>query len=126
MMILLYLNDYKYSFHFFLIGLIGVLFTSIYTLRLLVYVFHRENLADEKVKAHIHESPMIMVLPLVILSVFAIFFGMLTKLIFTEISFLEMWSSTMYVNKTVDASFISQNVPVLFKKLPLMMVVWLL
>ena len=39
-------------------------FTSIYTLRLLVYVFHRDNLADEKVIAHIHESPLIMILPL--------------------------------------------------------------
>ena len=40
------------------------------------------------------------------------------KLIFTEVNFLEMWSNTMYVDKSLDASFISQNVPVLFKKLP--------
>ena len=38
-------------------GVIGVLFTSIYSLRLLVYVFHRDSVADEKVIAHIHESP---------------------------------------------------------------------
>ena len=96
-------------------GVIGVLFTSIYTFRLLVYVFHRENLADEKVIAHIHESPLIMILPLVILSVFAIFFGMFMNLIFTEINFLEMWSSTMYVDKSLDISFIKQNVPVFLK-----------
>ena len=103
-------------------GVIGVLFTSIYSLRLLVYVFHRDNVADEKVIAHIHESPMIMILPLVILSIFAIFFGMLMKIIFTEVNFLEMWSNTMYVDKSLDASFISQNVPILFKKLPLLMI----
>ncbi len=120
---ILYLNDFKYSFHFFLMGVFGVLFTSIYTLRLLVYVFHRDNLADEKVIAHIHESPLIMILPLVILSIFAIFFGMFMKLIFTEVNFLEMWSNTMYVDKSLDASFISQNVPVLFKKLPLLMII---
>ena len=120
---IIYLNDYEYSFYFFLMGVIGVLFTSIYSLRLLVYVFHRDNVADEKVIAHIHESPSIMILPLVILSIFAIFFGMFMKIIFTEFNFLEMWSSTMYVNKSLDATFISQNVPVIFKKLPLLMIV---
>ena len=119
---IIYLNDYEYSFYFFLMGVIGVLFTSIYSLRLLVYVFHRDNVADEKVIAHIHESPLIMILPLVILSIFAIFFGMFMKIIFTEFNFLEMWSSTMYVNKSLDATFISQNVPVIFKKLPLLMI----
>ncbi len=120
---IVYLNDYEYSFYFFVMGVIGVLFTSIYSLRLLVYVFHRDNVADEKVIAHIHESPSIMILPLVILSIFAIFFGMFMKIIFTEFNFLEMWSSTMYVNKSLDATFISQNVPVIFKKLPLLMIV---
>ena len=119
---IIYLNDFKYSFYFFLMGVIGVLFTSIYTLRLLVYVFHRENVADEKVIAHIHESPSIMILPLVILSIFAIFFGMFMKIVFIEFNFLEMWSATMYVNKSLDATFISQNVPVIFKKLPLLMI----
>ena len=119
---IIYLNDYEYSFYFFLMGVIGVLFTSIYSLRLLVYVFHRDNVADEKVIAHIHESPLIMILPLVILSIFAIFFGMFMKIIFTEFNFLEMWSATMYVNKSLDATFISQNVPVIFKKLPILMI----
>ena len=120
---IIFLNDYKYSFYFFLMGVIGVLFTSIYTLRLIVHVFHRDNLADEKVMAHIHESPLIMILPLVILSVFAIFFGMFMNHFFTEINFLEMWSSTMFVDKSLDATFISQNVPVFFKKLPLLMII---
>ena len=119
---IIYLNDYEYSFYFFVMGVIGVLFTSIYSLRLLVYVFHRDNVADEKVIAHIHESPSIMILPLVILSIFAIFFGMFMKIIFTEFNFLEMWSATMYVNKSLDATFISQNVPVIFKKLPILMI----
>ena len=120
---IIYLNDYEYSFYFFVMGVIGVLFTSIYSLRLLVYVFHRDNVADEKVIAHIHESPSIMILPLVILSIFAIFFGMFMKIVFIEFNFLEMWSTTMYVNKSLDATFISQNVPVIFKKLPLLMIV---
>jgi NADH-quinone oxidoreductase subunit L len=118
----IYLNDFDYSNLFFSCGVIGVLFTSIYSFRLLVHVFHRENLADEKVLAHIHESPLIMMVPLIILSIFAIFFGMFANSVFIESSFLEMWSSTMYVNKSIDAVFISQNVPILFKKMPLFMI----
>ena len=44
------------------------------------------------------------------------------NMIFIEINFLEMWSSTMHVDKSLDASFIKQNVPALFKKLPLFMI----
>merc|ERR1711991_280327 len=51
------------------------------------------------------------------LSIFAIFFGMFMKMVFIEFNFLEMWSTTMFVNKSLDATFISQNVPVIFKKL---------
>merc|ERR1711991_667975 len=53
---------------------------------------------------------------------FCYFFGMFMKIIFTEVNFLEMWSNTMYVDKSLDASFISQNVPIFFKKLPLLMI----
>ena len=70
---MIYLNDYNYTFLFFVAGIVSVLFTSIYSLRLLVYVFHRKTQADEKVLAHVHESPLIMILPLIILSIFAIF-----------------------------------------------------
>ena len=42
-------------------------------------------MADEKVVAHIHESPFIMTFPLIILSIFAIFFGMFSILILLEV-----------------------------------------
>ena len=35
--------------------------------------FIAKSMADEKVVAHIHESPFIMTFPLIILSIFAIF-----------------------------------------------------
>ena len=72
-------------------------------------------MADEKVLAHVHESPMIMLIPLIILSVFAVFFGMFMHLIFIEINFLEIWSNTMYVNKSFDSIYIQQNVPTILK-----------
>ena len=120
---ILFLDNSKFGFYIFVIGLVGVLFTSIYSFRLLLYVFHGESNADEKVLAHIHESPLIMLIPLIILSIFAVFFGMFSYTIFTEISFLNLWSDNMYVNKTLDGTFIDKNVPILFKKLPLFMII---
>ena len=69
----IFLSQSNYKTYAFAIAILSVLFTTIYSVRLLIYVFHRENKSDEKVFAHIHESPIIMVVPLTILSVFAIF-----------------------------------------------------
>ncbi len=120
---ILFLDNSQFGFYIFVVGVVGVLFTSIYSFRLLLYVFHGKSNADEKVLAHIHESPLIMLIPLIILSVFAVFFGMFSYAIFTEISFLNLWSDNMYVNKNLDGTFIDKNVPILFKKLPLFMII---
>ena len=69
----LFLRDSYLSSYAFFIGITAVLFTTLYSLRLIIYVFHRKSMADEKVVAHIHESPFIMTFPLIILSIFAIF-----------------------------------------------------
>ena len=45
---ILFLDNSKFGFYIFVIGLVGVLFTSIYSFRLLLYVFHGESNADEK------------------------------------------------------------------------------
>ena len=80
----------------------SVLFTTIYSLRLLIFVFHRENRSDEKVFAHIHESPLIMILPLAILSIFAIFFGMLMNSYFAGESLFKVWGEFMYFIEKID------------------------
>jgi len=119
----LYLSESDLSYYFFFGSVLGVLFTSIYSIRLIIYVFHGKNNADEKVVAHIHESPMIMIIPLVILSFFAVFFGMLSSNFFISSEYLESWSKIMYINKDLDKFFIYENVPIFFKKLPLMMII---
>ena len=70
----------------FSIGIFGVLLTTIYSSRLIIHVFHRKNLSDEKVYAHLHESPPIMTLPLVILAFFSMFFGMVSHHYFGPIN----------------------------------------
>ena len=59
------------------IGWVTAGLTAFYMFRQLFLVFHGECRADEHVKAHIHESPAVMTLPLVVLAAGSIFAGWL-------------------------------------------------
>ena len=64
------------------IGILTALFTSIYSWRLIFKTFHG-NYNNKKIKIEeMHESPLVMLIPLVILSVGAIFSGFLFKDLF--------------------------------------------
>ncbi|HEY8191017.1 MAG TPA: NADH-quinone oxidoreductase subunit L, partial [Alphaproteobacteria bacterium] len=56
-------------------GIAAALMTAFYSWRLIFMTFHGKPRADEKVMAHIHESPTIMIAPLIILATGAIFAG---------------------------------------------------
>ena len=51
--------------------------TAFYMFRQLFMVFHGECRADAHAKAHLHESPAVMTLPLIILAIGSIFTGWL-------------------------------------------------
>ena len=120
----LFLRDSKLSSYAFFAGLLAVLFTTLYSLRLIIYVFHRKSVADEKVIAHIHESPFIMTFPLIILSIFAIFFGMFSNSYFIGSDYLSVWSEIIFVDKSFNANFIYENMPIFYKKLPLIIIIF--
>ncbi|MEL0246321.1 MAG: NADH-quinone oxidoreductase subunit L [Alphaproteobacteria bacterium] len=118
----LFLRDSFFASYAFFIGLTAVLFTTLYSLRLIIYVFHRKSMADEKVIAHIHESPFIMTFPLIILSIFAIFFGMFFYSYFIGTEYLNVWSEIIFVDKSLNENFIYENMPIFYKKLPLIVI----
>ena len=119
----IYLSDLNMKLFAFTIGVVGVFLTTVYSSRLIIHVFHRKNLSDEKVYAHIHESPPVMVLPLVILSVFSIFFGMYNHDFFAG-QFLEnLWSDVIHVNTELNKSYTLGVIPKFIKKLPLVMII---
>jgi NADH-quinone oxidoreductase subunit L len=60
-----------------LIGIITAGLTAFYMFRQLFMVFHGSLRADDHTKAHIHESPPVMTVPLVLLAVGSIFSGWL-------------------------------------------------
>ena len=118
----LFLRDSFFASYAFFIGLTAVLFTTLYSLRLIIYVFHRKSMADEKVIAHIHESPFIMTFPLIVLSIFAIFFGMFFYSYFIGTEYLNVWSEIIFVDKSLNENFIYENMPIFYKKLPLIVI----
>jgi NADH-quinone oxidoreductase subunit L len=59
------------------IGLVTAGLTAFYMFRQLFMVFHGECRADAHAKAHLHESPAVMTLPLIILAIGSIFTGWL-------------------------------------------------
>jgi len=61
----------------FWLGAIAAGMTGFYSWRLLFMTFHGPQHADEKVMAHVHESPPVMLLPLVVLAVGAVLAGII-------------------------------------------------
>jgi len=67
----------------FVVGLLGAFLTAFYSWRLLILVFHKEVRSPSTlVKAHIHESPFIMLGPLAFLGCGALFSGWLLNNLF--------------------------------------------
>jgi NADH-quinone oxidoreductase subunit L len=62
------------------VAMITVLLTGIYVFRLIFMTFWGKSRADEEVQHHIHESPPIMTIPLIILAIPAVGLGLLVGL----------------------------------------------
>ena len=120
----IFLSDSYFKVFAFVTGIFGVFLTSLYSSRLLITVFHGENNSDEKVYAHIHESPMIMVVPLVILAFFSIFFGMIFHNYFAGSLLESTWSKFMFIDSETNQDYSYGNIPKIIKKLPLIMILF--
>jgi NADH-quinone oxidoreductase subunit L len=58
--------------------LVGVFVTALYTFRMIFLVFHGEERIDPSAKEHLHESPAVVTLPLILLAVPSLVIGWLT------------------------------------------------
>ena len=79
------------------VGVLTALMTSIYSWRLLFKTFHGAY-KNTKIKFEsIHESPMVMIIPLIILSMGAVFSGIIFKDIFiSSSSSINFWRDSIY------------------------------
>jgi NADH-quinone oxidoreductase subunit L len=103
----------------FWLGIAAAFLTAFYSWRLLLMTFHGQPRADEKVMAHVHESPKVMILPLVVLAAGAIFAGYVGYQWFVGQDMAEFWGNVILVLPDHPSLENAHHVPFWVKYLPL-------
>ena len=80
----------------FWIGVGAALMTAFYSWRLLLMTFHGQTRADHETFHHVHESPWVMLAPLVVLAIGAVFSGFLAYEYFVGEMFPEFWGASLF------------------------------
>jgi NADH-quinone oxidoreductase subunit L len=71
--------------------------TAFYTARLFLLTFHGESRAPKAVQDHVHESPLVMLGPLVVLAVGALGSGFLLRNAFIGAGFAKFWGTSIAI-----------------------------
>lgn len=101
----------------FLFGILAAGLTAFYSWRLLFMTFHGPSRAAAAVQSHVHESPKIMTVPLIILAVGAVFAGMFTVGIFVGEETL-FWGESLLVLQYHHALEAAHHAPFWVKASP--------
>ena len=80
----------------FLLLVVAACFTSFYSWRLIFMTFHGKPRASADVMHHVHESPPVMLVPLVILAVGALFAGVLFHEYFIGHDYGHFWKGALF------------------------------
>ena len=104
----------------YFIATIGAMFTTLYSVKVLFLTFLTNPNGPKVNYKHAHEGDMFMSLPLIILAIFSIFFGYITKDIFIGLGSDFFADNSIFIHPMheilLDTEF---AVPTLFKLLPL-------
>ncbi len=79
----------------FLCGLLAAFLTAFYSWRLLILTFHGAPRADHHTMEHVHESPLVMLVPLLLLAVGAVFAGAVFAPSFIGHHWEEFWNGAI-------------------------------
>jgi len=116
---------YFSSISVYIIAVIAAIFTTLYSVKVLYLTFLTNPNGPIKSYKIAHESDIYMSLPLIILALFSVFFGFLTKDIFIGLGTGFFIDNSLYINPyheiTIETEF---AVPILFKILPLICTVF--
>lgn len=112
-------GQYQFSGHVaYWLGTISACLTAFYSLRLISLTFMSYPNASKSVYLHTHDAPIIVMIPLVILSLFAIFFGYIAKDLFVGMG-SDFSSSVLFTHPSrislIEAEF---GLPQIIKLLP--------
>jgi NADH-quinone oxidoreductase subunit L len=107
----------------FWLGIAAAFMTAFYSWRLLFLTFHGKPRADKHVMDHVHESPWVMLVPLLLLSVGAVFAGLVGYNWFVGDGRFDFWGDSLLVLAGHDTIEAAHHVPTWVKLLPLVMAV---
>ena len=106
------------------IAIIGAMFTTLYSAKVLYLTFLTNPNGPLINYKHAHEGDIFMSLPLMILAVFSIFFGYITKDIFIGLGTNFFIDNSLFIHPSHEISLDTEfAVPTLFKILPLIFTV---
>ncbi len=103
----------------FWMGIAAALMTAFYSWRLIFLTFHGKPRCDEETLAHVHESPMVMWLPLVVLALGSVVAGAIGYRVFVGEGMEEFWGRSILVLQNHDSISAAHFVPLWVKLLPL-------
>lgn len=79
----------------FYIGVLAAALTSFYSFRLIFLTFHGKPRASEDVMSHVHDSPLVMMIPLYILAAGAVAAGFIFYPMFLGHGMVEFWGAAL-------------------------------
>ena len=105
----------------FWLGCAAAFLTAFYSWRLLIIAFHGKPRASAEVMSHVHESPLVMTLPLFVLAVGAVFSGWLGYELFVGHDMAVFWGDSIFILPEHHAMEHAHHVPTWVKLLPVLL-----
>jgi NADH-quinone oxidoreductase subunit L len=103
------------------LGTAAAFMTAFYISRVMFMTFHGETRADEETMHHAHESPWVMLVPLIVLASGAAFAGFLGYDFFVGDERAGFWKSSILALPQYDSLAAAEHVPAVIRYVPLVL-----
>ena len=107
----------------FWLGCLAAFLTAFYSWRLLLLTFHGNFNSSKEVLDHVHESPFVMLIPLFVLALGAIFSGWYFYNDFVGYNWKEFWGNSIFISEKNKAFKLAHYVPLWVKYLPIFLAI---
>ena len=107
----------------FWLGCLAAFLTAFYSWRLLLLTFHGNFNSSKEVLDHVHESPIVMLIPLFVLALGAIFSGWYFYNDFVGYNWKEFWGNSIFISEKHKAFKLAHYVPLWVKYLPIFLAI---
>ena len=107
----------------FWLGCLAAFLTAFYSWRVLLLTFHGDFNSSKEVLDHVHESPIVMLIPLFVLAFGAIFSGWYFYNDFVGYNWKEFWGDSILISEKHKAFKLAHYVPLWVKYLPIFLAI---